>query len=137
MNNIYSSSDISVNVYKFDVRQKTYIYPFYRSMYSFQKQINLLLLEEGEKWHYVYIKSLETLMKQRTNRTRKLFVCPRCYKQTEHKSVYEKHMLICNTENKQIEEMPEDTTMKFRNHKYRQRNAITLYAGKINEKCFM
>lgn len=117
-----------MNVYKYDTGAKSCIYPFYLSSYSFEKCVNLLLLEDGVTWHYVLIKSLNTILKGKTKR-HNIFVCSNCYKKTVSENVFKKHMMICNTSTKQIEEMPKDTILKFRNFKYRQRNAITVYAG--------
>ena len=114
---------------KFDKREKTCIYPYYISPYKYAKRINLLVIGDDKCWHYIYIKSLETLLAGKTKHRRKAFVCPRCHKQTTIEKVFIEHMLICESDTKQLEVMPEDTIMKFKNFQNRQRNAVTVYAG--------
>jgi hypothetical protein len=117
-------------VFKFDPKEDTCIYPFYQSTYNFKRQVNLLLIGDEVKWHYIYIKSLKTLLMKKTKHYGKsAFICTKCYKQTNDEKIFSEHVLICTSEKRVIEEMPEDTTLKFRNFKNRQRNAITIYAG--------
>ncbi len=84
-----------------------------------------------DKPHYILIQKLETLLKSKTKYGKKQLVCPICYAQTRSLKLFQKHMLMCESGTDQTVEMPTDNILNFKNFRYRQPNAITVYLGKI------
>lgn len=73
-----NNSTISINVYSLQ-NNKTLVGPIYRSEYKRKNRINLLLLERGNKSHYVVILDLPRLVRrQMTKHHGKLFFCEDC-----------------------------------------------------------
>jgi hypothetical protein len=85
--------------------------------------MNLLLLQEGEKSHYVFIKNMSRLMLRQLNKdNNKKFICDRClqYKSTEGK--LNEHYEFCDYYQKHERALPilpekEDNILKFKNLK--------------------
>lgn len=55
-----------------------------------KKPINLLLIEDEDKSHYVYIKNIRAFI--RCKNTENLFVCDKCFKVFREKSAFENHI---------------------------------------------
>ena len=59
--------------------------------------MNLLLIEEEEKSHYVYIKSLPRLVRvQLTKHEHHNFICERCFYHTNKIEVFRRHQTLCD-----------------------------------------
>lgn len=70
--------DICINVYALK-DNRTIVGPLYRSNYKRKYRINLLLIEHGNKSHYVLINNLSRLVRsQITNHHSKLYFCEDC-----------------------------------------------------------
>lgn len=120
-------------MFRFDSQEKTFIFPFYKSPFKFQQRVDLLLIGNDKKWHYICIKNLKAILRWKGKHKGKIIICPNCYKRVFEESEFTKHQLVCKSidDTNPVEEMPKDTKMKFKNFKYRQRNAITIYAGTL------
>ena len=123
-------------MFGFDERETTFIYPRYKSEFAFDKTINLLYVEENEKFHYILIKDLESLIRKKTKYDKSQASCQNCLRRFSSVALLVKHCNwgFCYNNNKQIETMPEGSVLKFNmnNFKYRQPNTLTVYAGTIN-----
>ena len=72
-NKIEKQNDIRINVFGYENKQ---FFPIYISSERYEKHMELLLITEGEKNHYVLIKDFNKLMYQQTrHKDRKIFAC--------------------------------------------------------------
>ena len=85
---------------------------------EFSKEVNLLLLiSEGEKWHYASIKSLSRLLgRGNSKNTRKKHFCKNCLQGFMEESSREKHYSYCIDNELVRVEMPTKlkSILKFR-----------------------
>lgn len=73
-----NNSNISVNVYSLK-NSNTIVGPIYRSEFKRKIKVNLLLIDKGNKSHYVLIKNLPRLVgRQVTKHHAKLYFCDDC-----------------------------------------------------------
>ena len=81
-------NNISINVFGYE---NELVYPIFVSKQTFKDSIDLLLLIENDKSHYVYIKDFNTFVFHKTkNKNKKLFC--KCYSQCfSSKNVLIKH----------------------------------------------
>ena len=79
----------------------------YRSKYNltYDKQIILLMITDGEKWHYLVVKSLPGLLKGITSTHEKDF-CLNCFHSYRTKNELESHKKICENHDYCHVEMP-------------------------------
>lgn len=101
----------------------------YKSDFGFEKTVNLMYLENKEKFHYILIQCLTSFLKTKTKQDKVLPTCQNCFRRFSTTNLLAKHWLACFSENRQYESMPEDISMKFKNYRYRQPNIFTVYAG--------
>ena len=73
---IENMNDIKFNV--FGVDDKESIYPLYISKEICDKTCNLLLIENGNKNHYVWIQDFKKLLNTQSKDGHKLFFCYYC-----------------------------------------------------------
>jgi len=84
--------------------------------------VNLLLLSEEEKRHYVWIKNMSRLVDDRTHHDGKTFVCNGCLQPVSSKHVLDCHIPNCLRNPPQAVKYPNpedetECTVKFRAHK--------------------
>ena len=86
--------DKSINVYYFDTRsEEKAVSPLYISKKrSSSKPINLLLLDDGSKFHYTYITKFSNLFPRKSKNVK---FCPYCFQQFWNTKKYDNHVLIC------------------------------------------
>jgi hypothetical protein len=83
--------------------------------------VNLLLIEDEARSHYVYIKCLSKLVRdQLTKHKNDHFICERCFYHTENIEVFKRHQIQCDNyfdNEKAIPILPkvEDNILKFKN----------------------
>lgn len=128
-NMLFQLSDIKCNVYGYDTTRTTMVSPLYRSKFKSSRIVNLLYLKDGERFHYVLIQNLPSLLKTKTKHNNTLPMCIICLQHFSSTRVLLKHWLACSSEDGQFESMPNETIIKFKNWKYRQPNILTTYAG--------
>ena len=72
----------------------------YKSNYKLNRenQVTLLMITDGQKWHYLVVKSLSALYRGITSNHKEDFYCLNCFhsystkeKLENHKKVYENH----------------------------------------------
>ena len=80
----------------------------YRSKYNltFNKQIILLMITDGEKWHYLVVKNLSGLLRGITSNHNADFYCLNCFCSYSTKNKLEKHKKICENHDYCHVEMP-------------------------------
>ena len=79
-----------------------------------ENQIIVLMITNGEKWHYLAVKSLSALLKGiKWNQNRDSY-CLNCFHFYRTKKALEKHMKVCEDKDYCYIEMPErDTFIKY------------------------
>ena len=65
-------NNICINVFGYE---NELVYPIFISKQTFEDLIDLLLLIENDKSHYVYIKDIDTFMFHKTKNKNKKVVC--------------------------------------------------------------
>ena len=84
---------------------------------SCDKQIILLMITDGEKWHYLTIKNLSGLLRGITSNHCGDFYCLNCFRSYRTKSKLELHKIICENHDYCHVEMPaEDNNIIKYNH---------------------
>jgi len=103
-------NDLTINVYMTD-RTGDDIYPVYISKKRGNDPINLLLLSDGEKSHYTYIKNFNAMCRKPKETHTKVF-CPYCMhgfvKKYTNDIKMKNHMDDCFTYGAQKTNMPEE-----------------------------
>ena len=81
-----------------------------------EKQIILLMISNGENWHYLVVKSLSGLLTGITSNHKEDFYCLNCFHSYRTKNKLEAHKKICeNRDYCRIEMSTKDNTIKY-NH---------------------
>ena len=70
-------------------------FPFYVSDQKFEKLMNLFLVNDGGKSHYVHIKDFDRFMFHTTKNKIKKYFCKSCFKCFSSKNVLTKHKEVC------------------------------------------
>ena len=98
--------NLTVNVYE---SESTDIVPVYLTNHTKRSaHIDLLLLTEGDKSHYVWIKSMSRLISSRSSNHRKSFVCPHCSHPFTREEAFTKHFPDCSRHVRQIVNFPDE-----------------------------
>ena len=71
------------------------VYPIFISKQTFEDSIDLLLLTENNKSHYLYIKDFNTFMFHKTKTKNKKWFCKSCLQRFSSKNVLIKHKEDC------------------------------------------
>ena len=81
------------------------------------KQIILLMITDGEKWHYLVVKNLSGLLKGITSTHEKDFYCLNCFHSCRTKNKLESHKKICeNHDYCHVEMLTKDNNIIKYNH---------------------
>jgi hypothetical protein len=114
-------NNISINLYVVNGKS---IQPYLTCSQDEKKSdhVNLLLIEEeSQTTHYVYIISLPKLVRdQLTKHKNHQFICERCFYHTENIGIFKRHQILCDNyfdNEKAILILPkvEDNILKFKN----------------------
>ena len=60
-----------------------------------ENQVILLMISDGEKWHYLTVGSLSALLKRITSKHKGDSCCLNCFHSYRTKEALEKHMKVC------------------------------------------
>ena len=90
---IENMNDITFNVFGVDDTQS--IYPLYISNKICDKTCNLILIENNNKNHYVWIKHFNKLMNTQSKDSHKLFFCYYCLQHFTSENILKNHTEIC------------------------------------------
>ena len=71
-----------------------------------EKQVILLMISNGENWHYLVVKSLPGLLRGITSNHNGNFYCLSCFRAFETKNKFEIHRKICENHDYCHVEMP-------------------------------
>ena len=87
------NDDIRFNVY--GVTKEQTIYPLYTSDKICDKTCNLLLIENGNENHYVWIKDFNKLMNSQSRNGHRLFFCYYCLQHFTSEEILKNHSDGC------------------------------------------
>ena len=91
----------------------------YNSKYNFKRenQLILLMITDGQKWHYLTVKSLSELLRGITSDHNGNFYCLNCFHSYSIKNKLNKHEKVCNDQDYCYVEIPnEDNKIVKYNH---------------------
>ena len=104
----------------------------YRSKYNltYNKQIILLMITDGEKWHYLVVKNLSGLLRGITSNHNADFYCLNCFCSYSTKNKLEKHKKICENHDYCHAEMPskDNNIIKYNHGEKSIKMSFTIYA---------
>ena len=112
---IEKQNNICINLFGFEEKQ---IFPIYISKEKYQDHMELLLITEGEKKHYVLIKDFNKFMFRQTKHEHRKHFCMYCLQCFSREDVLTKHKNNCLSINgEQAINMPEKgDKVYFKNH---------------------
>ena len=102
-----NNKSIALNVLYVPEGEKT-IRHAYKSKYNLtrENQVILLMVGDGEKWHYLTVRSLSALLKGITSKHKGDSYCLNCFYSYPSKESLEKHMKVCEDKDYCYIEMP-------------------------------
>ena len=104
----------------------------YRSKYNltYNKQIILLMITDGEKWHYLVVNNLSRLLRGITSNHHNGFYCLNCFHSYRTKNKLEAHKKICENHDSCHVEMPikGNNTIKYNHGEKSTKMPFTIYA---------
>ena len=106
-------NNICVNVFGYENKL---VFPVYISDKKFEKYIDLLLLIDENKSHYVYIKDFDRFMFHKTKNKNKKWFCKSCLQCFSSENVLVKHKEDCLSIRSQQSINLEEGTIEFRNY---------------------
>ena len=92
------------------------VFPVYISDQTFKSSIDLLLLINDDKSHYVYIKDFNTFMFHKTKNKNKKWFCKSCLQSFSSEDVLIKHRENCLSIRGQQSINLEKGTIEFKNY---------------------
>ncbi len=116
-----------MNVFEYAENEaRTFIFPIHKTSFRFKKVVNLLLVRNGSRSHYVLIKSLPAFLRLKTKHLNRMHTCEYCYRTFARARAFVKHVIFCATGKPAIS-MPDVPILKFKNYQHRVPNIITIY----------
>ena len=103
---------MQINVFGYENK----VYPLYISKKSYDQTLNLLLITEKDKSHYVFIKDFNRLMFSRTKHKDKKHYCMSCLQNFTTEEILSNHKKQCLLINGCQAVNYESGTIKFTNH---------------------
>jgi hypothetical protein len=114
-----NNNKIKINIYTYE-DEKIQVEQLGNAQYIYNDEINLLLLKEDNKAHYIYIKKIEHLIHlSKLTKYKNSNYCPHCRDILKPEEDYKKHVykFHYNNENNYNIEMPkEGACIQFKNH---------------------
>ena len=122
---IEQKNNICINVFCYE---NNLVYPVPISDQQFQDHMNLLLISDKNKAHYVYIKDFNRFMcNKRKSRTKKHF-CRNCLQCFNSEKVLQKHKENCLKINGKLSVNLKSGSIKFKNHSKQLAVPFKIYA---------
>ena len=79
-----------------------------QNMLTHENQVILLMITDGEKWHYLAVKSLSALFRGITDHNHGDFYCFNCFQSYTMENKLKKHKKVCENHDYCYVEMPEE-----------------------------
>ena len=106
-------NNICINVFGYE---NELVFPIYVSDQKFEDSMDLLLLIDDDKSHYVYIKDFNTFMFHKTKNKNKKWFCKSCLQCFSSENVLVKHKENCLSINGKQSVKLEEGIIKFENY---------------------
>ena len=106
-------NNICINVFGYE---NELIFPIHISDQKFEDSMDLLLLIDNDKSHYVYIKDFDRFMFHKTKNKNKKWFCKSCLQCFSSENVLIKHKEICLSINGKQSVKLEEGIIKFENY---------------------
>ena len=110
---IETKNNICINVFCYE---NGLTFPIYVSDQKFKNSINLLLVINDDKSHYVYIKNFNRFMFHKTKNKNKKYFCKSCLQCFSSKNVLTEHKKVCLSINGAQSVRLEKGTIEFKNY---------------------
>ncbi len=126
-----NNSDYAINVMRIDDDEEESFAPLYATKYRNRKHLVwMLLLDEGEKRHYVLIRNLGRMLRGRNTGSNQVFPCPYCLYCFSSESGMQNHIDDCGKMGVQKVRYPEppNTTLTFSNHQNQMEMPFVIYS---------
>ena len=90
----------------------------YKSKYNLNRknQVTLLMITDGEKWHYLTVKSLSALFRGIKGNNNGDFYCLNCFQSYTTENKLKKHKKVCEDHDYCYVEMPEKDNKILKNN---------------------
>ena len=112
-NKIEIKNNICINVFGYENKL---VFPIYISDQKFEDSMDLLLLIDDDKSHYVYIKDFNRFMFHKTKNKNKKWFCKSCLQCFSSKKVLTEHKEDCLSINGKQSVKVEEGTIEFENY---------------------
>ena len=104
----------------------------YKSKYNLTRedQVILLMITDGEKWHYLAVKSLSALLRGATGNNHGDFYCLNCFRAYTTENKLESHKKVCENHDYCCVEMPNEDNkiLKYNHGKKSMKTPFIIYA---------
>ena len=110
---IETKNNICINVFGYE---NELVFPIYISEQKFEDSMDLLLLIDDDKSHYVYIKDFNKFMFHKTKNKNKKRFCKSCLQCFSKENVLIKHKEDCLSINGKQSVQLEEGTIEFQNY---------------------
>ena len=104
----------------------------YKSKYNLtcENHVILLMITDGEKWHYLAVKSLSALFRGITSNHQEDFHCLNCFHSYSKENKLKKHKKVCENHDHCYAEMPEEDNkiLKYNQEEKSMKVPFILYA---------
>ena len=104
----------------------------YKSKYNLNRenQVILLMITDGEKWHYLAVKSLSALFREITSKHSGDFYCLNCFESYTTENKLKKHKKVCENHDYCYREMPEkdNKILKYNHGEKSMKVSFIIYA---------
>ncbi|XP_059217627.1 uncharacterized protein LOC131994766 [Stomoxys calcitrans] len=123
-----NNPNISVNVLGYEVKTDHVVGPYYITQMEKETHVNLLLLENNEREHYVLVRDTSRLLhRQVTSNANKLYFCNQCFQHTRNPNMMDHHKRECG---RVVTYLPEEANkfMEFSNSKKTMDVPFSIYA---------
>ena len=104
----------------------------YKSKYNLKRenQVILLMITDGEKWHYLTVKKLSAFLRGITSKNGGDFHCLNCFRSYSTKNKLKKHKSVCENHDYCYVEMPEEDNkiLKYKHGEKSMKVPFTIYA---------
>ena len=130
-NKIEKQNSIRINIFGYENEEP---YPIHISKETFEDQMNLLLITEDEKKHYILIKDFDKFMYNRSRHKERKHFCMYCLQCFSSESILKKHTNNCLIiSGKQAINMPKEgeNILKLNNFHKKQVVPFAIYADLI------
>ena len=133
-----NNSDVSVNIFDYSEKSgKSSYRVLHHTKERRQRHVDLLLIHEDQKFHYVWIKDFNKLMYDTSKHKARKFFCTNCFHPCSSQEILDRHFVDCRNNGWRNSETV-DQIIKFRNFKNQLPAGFVIYADSeaIIEKMF-